>query len=131
MIQDSDSKGTFITEPLAYERREERLFSTDRSWCSDNMRNSFVVVSTGGKEGSELWAAKLQLFSRLGVGGSMEGMNLRSRFLEVMQPIDTVGKTIECVSLKWSTDDEVDYGLRRDTAASQKDGYSRRQWFET
>lgn len=49
--------------------------------------------------------------------------------MNVTNPIDVLDETLECVRLRWCTDDDEEQRLRRYARTWQYEGLRRREWF--
>lgn len=43
------------------------------------------------------------------------------QYMDVMRPTDKVDKTLGCVCLSWSTDEEINHGMARITGALERE----------
>lgn len=71
-----------------------------------------MKISSIGEEVGGQWAAKLLILFKIGVKGSIG--NHEYAFLlhvELTITIETVGKALGSVCLRWSTNNEVHHGL--------------------
>lgn len=80
-----------------------------------------MLFSGGLGKVYELWAAKALLQFTASVRASMGSQDYDGlQYLKVTRPIDRVEETLGCVSLSWSTDDEMDHKQRRERAILKK-----------
>lgn len=66
---------------------------------------------------------------RVGVRRNNESQNYTFlQYVDFTWPIDLLNKTLDCVSLKRSTDEEEDRSLRQSTESSAQGDLSVREW---
>lgn len=78
-----------------------------------NQRNSFVLVATeiGAKSG--IWVAKVLLHVSLSYLMNENGSKYIYYYYHITQLFDNIDQKLNCVSLRWSIHDEVDYNLNQ------------------
>lgn len=102
---------------------------TDKFESSGDKKSFFVLFSGLIENGGALGVAKKPLLFRTRSRGSNESQTYPFlQFMVVTRPIDTLDKTLECVYVKWSTDDEVQPSLRRGTGISEQGGPRQGEW---
>lgn len=89
-----------------------------------------MLVSSAGERENGLWVANALLLFRMSVTRDSEGREYASlQYVDVTCPIYMVDVTFGCVSLRWSTDDEVDYSVERVTGSLEPEHLSAVNWF--
>lgn len=84
-----------------------------------------MLVSSGEDEGGGLWFTRLLLLFRIKVSGSDESLKYEFlQHIDTLYPIDVMNKTLECVSLRQSTDGDVGHDLRQANGILEQRGLS-------
>lgn len=129
-LKDVDYVHGMIKEGGEYERRVQRVFASDNFGTSGVCRNSYVLVSGGGYKGEGLWVAKVLLLFRMNLGGEEVGKEYAFlQYMEVSRPVDVIEETLNCVCLRWSTDDEVDYSCGGGRNGEKRGRLQVGEWF--
>lgn len=101
-----------IRQPVESENIVQRVLAADG-----------LESSGAGEESSGLWMASVLLFFRIEVREVNESEEYPFLYyMEVGCPRDTMNETFRCIRLRWSTDEEEDHSLRRDTGISEEAG---------
>lgn len=125
MIRVVDLEREFTRELLEYERRVQRVLVKNGFGSSDDRRNSFVLVIADEKDSGCLWVAKVVVLFKMIVRGSNESKEYSDlQYIIGLRLIDRLYKTLWCICLRWTTDDEMDHSLERGTSISKQASYS-------
>ena len=104
------SDGYVLHLKRTYKKTRQRVFGI--SWDRKNMhkKQSFVVVQGDqNKEFKPVWVAHVLLLFYLQLPRDKEPRQYAFvQYMEVTKPLNGVDEALDCVCLRWSTDDEID-----------------------
>lgn len=89
---------------------KQRIFATATFGPSKKKRHSFVLIKGGDADSPVYYIAKVLLLFRMNISNIMTNKEMAFvQYMEFTPPIDNVDDILNCLCLRWSTSDEIDY----------------------
>lgn len=95
-------------------RKVQRVFGTSEVSPSQILKNIFRLLDGRSKENTKLWVGKvLSFFQVQGKGWEEEGNFAFVLCMDISPPCDNVHQVLRLVRLWRSTDNDIDYSLKK------------------